>query len=114
MRAGLDAVQTERTVHVPRLARKKQVHFTTPMMSIAAQTIVRRASRACLVTPDPDLQGRNKRAEEIELADRTHVFTEAGTCEQTVYKESSREIADEDPGCEKRAVPKVECLGGRE
>src|SRR5262249_39173479 len=73
--AGLDAVQTERAIHVPGFPGKEELKLAAAVNGIAAQTIVRRAGGTGFRPADSYLQRRYQRADEVELPDRADILT---------------------------------------
>ena len=99
VRAGVDAIEAGGAVHVARLARQEQVQLAAGDAVAAADAILRLARRAHGWVTRLDLQRRDQRLHEIELADRADVFAEGGAAEQAVDDEGRREIA------QRRAMP---------
>src|SRR5262249_25223297 len=114
LRAGLDAVQAERAVHVPRLAGEEQVKLAATLALVAAQAIVGSAAGAYFPTADFDFERRNKGAHEMELANGTDIFAEARSAEEGVHDEGTGEVGPHDPGGPERCAPEVKGLEGPE
>ena len=93
---AFDAVEAERAVEVAGLVRQEQVELA------AAPRAALPRRQSCVVQPAQtsgcahlDLERRDERAGELELADRADVLAEAGAAEERVDDEGRGEVGDE-------------------
>ena len=102
---GMNAVEAERTVHVARLPRLKQLHLTAGDIIPAADAVVSPACRADSRISDLHFERRDKRLHEVELADRANIFAEAGPTKEPVDDKGRHEVAQGDPRGPAWAIP---------
>src|SRR6267154_4229215 len=103
MRAGLNAVETKRAVHIASLARLKEGKFATTLnhhqtrrrFPATANAILSRAANANALLPYLHLERRNCRRYEIELPDGTNELAEGGMLEQAVNYQSAQKVSDD-------------------
>lgn len=112
--AGADAIEAESAIEIADFSGEKQVSGTTRLGGVTAKTIVRFARGAGGGLADFDFERREERSEEIKLADGANEFTESGSFEKGIEKESTEKISDDEEGGGGGAIPPREGFGGEE
>ena len=118
VRAGLHAVEAEGALEIADLQRDEQPELAAALddltgddgVTTALDAVHRRARTADRTIARAEFQRRERRGDEVELANRADVLAERGAGEGRVDEQRGGEIADHQPGGCRRQRPQIEQL----
>ena len=115
MRAGMDAVQAERAIHVANFAGLKQRQFAAAnhnqvrnRLAPPTDAVLGMAGDADILFPHFHFERRKRRGHKIELSDGTNEFAERSVLEKTIDHEHGEEVGDDQPCGPPGRRPQVE------
>jgi len=121
VRAGMNAVQTERAIHVADFAGLKQSQLAAAdryeirdRLAPAADAILGMAARANILLADFYFKRRKRGSHKIKLSDGTNKLAKRSMFEKSIHHEHGKKVADDQPGRPPRRRPEIEQLVSKE